>query len=756
MTSIRVLSRRIPGEYAQLVTDAEAVAEDRLTESPGPPLRDSRGCGVAMSLGILTCLLVSAAYAVVLVAGFSHSPPGAVGSRVDADQLQQHQPNVLSDTGMDGGDSSSSNNSALDVVVMGGFVINTFLNVKYTERADSNYSINGKSTYWNPSGDYYVYWCKWSHRWDIAWSDVFQEIQTEGDCYYTGRGPEGVPSLDPNVSTGWTEYDQETRKMVPCKNAGVLIHTSARNANTEMEKPAEDTDHHVHDHDVGRRIVIMGRFLTNPELNAQFIERSTPNSTVADHRTYWTPSADYFLYWCRAEERWVIAWRAVFEAIQQKDQCDYTAVAPANVQKIDDPKLSGNWSEYSEEEGRLLFRPHAGVDIFSSHAELNERNNTQREFHPFKKWPHCSFEEFMRGPRNQGDSCNNCWAMAVASALQMRVCINNQSFSGSRAALSAGYLTSCAMDAWKGQNGCEEGNPTVALRWISTNGVPTGGDGSNSQTCVPDFQNGISLMKSTYTYQGNMITPPACPTNCTVHSYPRDLQDDLFVLAGLNETWETTSFESATLAINTSGPIAMSFAVYEDFLSYKSGQIYNRSSDKFLFDHVVNAFGFGPDYIVALNSWGSAFGDVGRFMIYKQWIKSYTIPGPLLKRSPAAKYPLPLPKAEKHAAVFFQGFNNSALNDRYQEMGKYNVSGNFTFWNSFLTNFVYWCKSSKRWTITTRSNWAKVSEGECWWSAQAPEDLDIFDWPSNQSWYEYNGSTLVLQPGAQIVRLSYL
>jgi hypothetical protein len=245
-----------------------------------------------------------------------------------------------------------------------------------------------------------------------------------------------------------------------------------------------------------------------------------------------------------------------------------------------------------------------------------------------------------------------------------------------------------------------------ALRWIGKHGIPTGGSGDGTYTCVPNFANGAKLEESrkhvVQIGDQTVLKPPGCPTKCTNPDYPRTLQEDIFKPEGFTESWQTTVFESATRAIALHGPVLINIQVYKSFLDYKEGVYSKKADDEFLYYHVVLAIGYGHDYVTAMNSWGTSWGNDGYFNIYRDLVEYYVVPGEI--HGHGEGYPFPIPSAPMSTNLQMEGFALEALNDRFTEVEEKVVNGKETYWNDASTFFTYYCEGRAAWAITAADN----------------------------------------------------
>ena len=176
----------------------------------------------------------------------------------------------------------------------------------------------------------------------------------------------------------------------------------------------------------------------------------------------------------------------------------------------------------------------------------------------------------------------SCWAFGAAEALSDRFAIASKG--KIKSPLSPQYLVS-----WdQASAGCSGGWLNYAWNFLNHTGIPT-------DKCVP------------YTSGGG--DSGTCPASCADGS-------KLKFYKTKNITG-TKSINSLQQAIITSGPVEVTFEVYEDFYSYKSGT-YSHVTGSFRGMHAVKVIGWGVDwklnrYWIIANSWNTNWGMDGFF-----------------------------------------------------------------------------------------------------------------------------------------------
>jgi len=208
-------------------------------------------------------------------------------------------------------------------------------------------------------------------------------------------------------------------------------------------------------------------------------------------------------------------------------------------------------------------------------------------------------------------ACGSCWAFGAVEAMTDRVCI--ASSGRNTVHLSAGDMNSCCDSCGFG---CDGGYPSAAWDyWVST-GLVDGGN-YHGKGCLPyQLANCDHHVNGSYPPCGSIQPTPDCPNQCSDNK----------------TSWQSSkhmgassySIESDVSQIQTeimkNGPVEAAFAVYADFLTYKSG-VYKYTSGQMLGGHAVKILGWGtlnstPYWIVA-NSWNEDWGDKGYFLILR-------------------------------------------------------------------------------------------------------------------------------------------
>jgi cathepsin B len=169
--------------------------------------------------------------------------------------------------------------------------------------------------------------------------------------------------------------------------------------------------------------------------------------------------------------------------------------------------------------------------------------------------------------------------------------------------------------------GCNGGN--TAWNWFKSTGVVTGGDYTDigsGDTCLP-----YSLAPCAH-HVPPSAKYPACPgegpspvpgRKCSESGYSGAYGSDKLKA---QSAFSVRGVSQIQTEIMTNGPLYVSFTVYDDFPTYKSG-VYHATSHNVLGGHAVENVGWGSldgqAYWRIKNSWNEQWGDGGHFKIVR-------------------------------------------------------------------------------------------------------------------------------------------
>eukprot|EP00041_Stephanoeca_diplocostata_P011538 m.190980 g.190980 ORF g.190980 m.190980 type:complete len:339 (+) comp18580_c0_seq1:82-1098(+) len=247
--------------------------------------------------------------------------------------------------------------------------------------------------------------------------------------------------------------------------------------------------------------------------------------------------------------------------------------------------------------------------------EFLDSYNVPDTFDSRTQWPDCKVIAKIRDQ----SACGSCWAFGSTEAFEDRRCVATKEDVEFSTEDTAGCCSGfeCGMS-----QGCNGGQPSAALEWMSKVGVVTGGDFYDNTTETAGC--------SKYALQpcAHHVPPsskyPACPEkeysircerSCSTVGYPKSYADDKTKGSG---AVSFRSVEAMQTAIMNDGPLAVAFSVYSDFPTYKSG-VYTHKTGSLLGGHAVEMIGWGTEdgtpYWLIKNSWNEQWGDGGTFKI---------------------------------------------------------------------------------------------------------------------------------------------
>lgn len=259
-------------------------------------------------------------------------------------------------------------------------------------------------------------------------------------------------------------------------------------------------------------------------------------------------------------------------------------------------------------------------------------------FNGAEHWPHCE-KEILR-IHDQGH-CGSCWAFSCSQVLDARTCVSTHSkFDGQDAVLSPGFFASCAAGGGKSPgNGCNGGWEFYCYIFVDRQDTV----GAVSEVCDPYF--GVGEGVEHFDISG---AAPECPAACQAN-YSRTLEEDGFREPGISNYQliikpDQDGHLAMRRAIYEGGMVNFGIYAYWAFFGYDSG-IFDRCT-AYSANHAVVSYGFFaakgelPSGYLAKNSWGTNWGDEGRFKIADCIVTDFTTPGKWSANKSHIPYPL--------------------------------------------------------------------------------------------------------------------
>jgi cathepsin X len=189
--------------------------------------------------------------------------------------------------------------------------------------------------------------------------------------------------------------------------------------------------------------------------------------------------------------------------------------------------------------------------------------------------------------------CGACWSFAATSALSDRINIASKKIR--QTGLSMQVILNC--DKYDG--GCHGGDPLTAYQFIHESG------GIPDETCQIYVAEGHDTGRECKAID-------VCMTCDEKGCYPQDSYPVWDV-----EEYGLVNGTEAMMAELQRGPITCSIAVTDEFFSLADFEIFeDRTGDQDL-DHSISVVGYGEDFWIIRNSWGSYWGESGFARIVK-------------------------------------------------------------------------------------------------------------------------------------------
>ncbi|CAH0390839.1 unnamed protein product [Bemisia tabaci] len=252
-------------------------------------------------------------------------------------------------------------------------------------------------------------------------------------------------------------------------------------------------------------------------------------------------------------------------------------------------------------------------DFDDSEAEFGdtyEISDPPAEFDARKQWANCPSVSHVY---DQGN-CGSCWAVAVASVITDRICINTKGASNDW--ISSWEIASCCVEDKCG-TGCFGGYASKAFEFYVKHGVVTGGEFGSNEGCMPYMVKPCShrvVGKYPDCRSYNNTVLPTCQKQCINPNYKTSMDKDRH----FGKRSYEVKVADLKKELSKKGPVTMWFNVNEDFRLYKSGVYFHVTGAK-VGGHIVRVLGYGTEnginYWLCANSWNPEWGDKGLFKI---------------------------------------------------------------------------------------------------------------------------------------------
>lgn len=262
---------------------------------------------------------------------------------------------------------------------------------------------------------------------------------------------------------------------------------------------------------------------------------------------------------------------------------------------------------YSSSESNNNLKSKAFV---ASGSDVNQNNTTIPKEDPLpktattttvfldlrEKYPYCRSIKLIRDQSN----CGSCWAFVTANTISDRFCIAK----GTTRFMSPQDLLECCVGCLLySKENCSGGYVHLALYYMKNIGACTGESYNDFSMCKPYF-----MEPNTDT---EVISIP-CKRSCAQPKvYPVTYTSDrLSILNYIYFNGEAAIIEQ----LESGGTVILTFDLYEDFFTYKSG-VYEYTVGEQLDVHSVRVIGYGIQddvpYWLCANTWGIEWGENG-------------------------------------------------------------------------------------------------------------------------------------------------
>lgn len=220
------------------------------------------------------------------------------------------------------------NKAPTRIITLAGFQRVPAMNNEFEEQRADKFKIGGRETFWSHDREVLIYWCTSEFRWKACRTVDLPKLRNEGRSVGFASSPQGQSILAPSLSKGWHEWSGSSWTLNPFAGVASISPCVPRL----------------------RSFSLSG--FTKLGINTTYTERRQLDFVVNDRETYWSSDGNWFVFWCKTENRWLGSMAEHLERVQEGTKKASYFSAPTCLDFLTTSKKRG-WYEWSGKQWTL-------------------------------------------------------------------------------------------------------------------------------------------------------------------------------------------------------------------------------------------------------------------------------------------------------------------------------------------------------------------------------------------------------------------